>query len=85
MKYFDQLLVCSLIATYNTWCTLISPILQDSLKVIDKAMVDSSVLGASVNTCFQFERNGFFSVDPDTTAEKVILLSLMHRLALGLT
>ena len=45
--------------------------LQDSLKVISTAMADSSVNGAKVYDKFQFERTGFFSVDPDTTPSKV--------------
>lgn len=44
---------------------------QDSLRTIYDAMVDKSVIGAQVYTCFQFERNGFFSVDPDTNGKKV--------------
>lgn len=46
-------------------------VIQDSLTVITNALVDQSVLGAPVYNCFQFERNGFFSVDPDTTTSKV--------------
>ena len=34
-------------------------------------MVDGSVKGAKVFDKFQFERNGFFSVDPDSTPDKV--------------
>lgn len=33
--------------------------------------MDVSVKGAAPYTAFQFERNGFFSVDPDTTSGKV--------------
>lgn len=33
--------------------------------------MDVSVTGAKVFDKFQFERNGYFSVDPDTTADKV--------------
>lgn len=43
-------------------------------------MVDQSVAGASTYTCFQFERNGFFSVDPDTTAEKVCYGGLLKNI-----
>ena len=34
--------------------------------IITTAVVDSSVAGAAAGTCFQFERLGFFVVDPDT-------------------
>ncbi|KAI0233738.1 Glutamine--tRNA ligase [Lamellibrachia satsuma] len=43
---------------------------KDSLDVISNALVDQSVAGAKVYDKFQFERNGFFSVDPDSSAEK---------------
>ena len=45
--------------------------MQDSLTVISDALVDQSVKGAKVFDKFQFERNGFFSVDPDSTADQV--------------
>ncbi|XP_041348484.1 glutamine--tRNA ligase-like [Gigantopelta aegis] len=44
----------------------------DSMKVISDAMVDQSVKGAKVFDKFQFERNGFFSVDPDSIADKLV-------------
>ena len=42
--------------------------------MITDAFVDQSVRSAQVYDKFQFERNGFFSVDPDSTADKVRLL-----------
>ena len=39
--------------------------------MVSNALVDQSVAGAKVYDKFQFERNGFFSVDPDSTPEKV--------------
>ncbi|XP_067934421.1 glutamine--tRNA ligase-like [Watersipora subatra] len=50
----------------------LSDVNKDSLKVLDNAMVDSSVLGAKPFTCFQFERNGYFSVDSDSSTEKMV-------------
>ena len=46
-------------------------ILQNSLKVVENAMVDRSVSKAKVLDKFQFERVGYFCVDPDTTDDKV--------------
>ncbi|KAG6464393.1 hypothetical protein O3G_MSEX014481 [Manduca sexta] len=43
----------------------------DSLKVVD-AYADASIAGAKVYDKFQFERIGFFSVDPDTTSSLVV-------------
>ncbi|XP_056129518.1 glutamine--tRNA ligase [Lampris incognitus] len=44
----------------------------NSLHVIKSAFVDSSVRGAKVFDKFQFERVGFFSVDPDSTTDKLV-------------
>ncbi|RUS86086.1 hypothetical protein EGW08_006179 [Elysia chlorotica] len=50
----------------------LSDINPDSLQVLRSAMVDRSVAGAEVYTKFQFERNGYFSVDPDSTPQKLV-------------
>ncbi|OXB66236.1 hypothetical protein ASZ78_000661 [Callipepla squamata] len=49
----------------------LSDLNPDSLRVVDNALVDSSVLGAQPFDKFQFERLGYFSVDPDSTEGKV--------------
>lgn len=41
------------------------------MQVIKSALVDTSVKGAKVFDKFQFERVGYFSLDPDSTADKV--------------
>ena len=43
------------------------------MTLISNAMVDVTAKGASPYTKFQFERLGFFSVDPDTTNDQVYL------------
>lgn len=43
----------------------------DSLKIL-KSYADKSLKSAKVFDKFQFERIGFFSVDPDTSADVVI-------------
>jgi len=43
---------------------------KNSLEII-QAYGDMSLKNAHVYSNFQFERNGFFSVDPDSTHEKV--------------
>ncbi|XP_012939846.1 glutamine--tRNA ligase [Aplysia californica] len=50
----------------------LSDISDDSLEVVPAAMVDKSVGGAKVYDKFQFERNGYFSVDPDSTPGKLV-------------
>ncbi len=51
---------------------------QNSLHVIAKAYGDSSIAGAKVYDRFQFERTGFFSVDPDSTRSKVRIISFTN-------
>ncbi|KAL3851861.1 hypothetical protein ACJMK2_015562 [Sinanodonta woodiana] len=50
----------------------LSDINRNSLKLIPNALVDVSVLSAKALDKFQFERLGFFSIDPDTTPDKII-------------
>ena len=44
---------------------------QDSLQMIPNAMVDWTVRGAKPFSKYQFERVGFFCVDPDSTDQEV--------------
>jgi len=44
---------------------------EDSLEVNTEARVESSVFPARVFSKYQFERVGYFCVDPDTTDGKV--------------
>ncbi|XP_061159436.1 glutamine--tRNA ligase [Syngnathus typhle] len=50
----------------------LSDINPNSMQVINSALVDTSVKGAKVLDKFQFERVGYFSVDPDSTADKLV-------------
>ena len=44
---------------------------KDSLTVIPDALVEQTVKQATVYDKFQFERIGFFSIDPDSSNDKV--------------
>lgn len=44
----------------------------DSLEVLPNALVEPSLQGTPVGTTVQFERLGYFCVDPDSTAEKLV-------------
>ncbi|XP_034732377.1 glutamine--tRNA ligase [Etheostoma cragini] len=50
----------------------LSDINPNSLHVISSALVDTSVKGAKVFDKFQFERVGYFSLDPNSTADKLV-------------
>ncbi|HEX7192507.1 MAG TPA: glutamate--tRNA ligase family protein, partial [Thermoanaerobaculia bacterium] len=43
-----------------------------SLETIPHAKLEPSIRGAAPESRYQFERLGYFSVDPDTTADKVV-------------
>jgi glutaminyl-tRNA synthetase len=44
----------------------------DSLEVITDAIVEPSLVGAATDTRYQFERLGYFAVDPDSTPERPV-------------
>jgi len=44
----------------------------ESLKVLDNCMIEPFVKGAQSLENFQFERLGYFNVDPDSTNEKLV-------------
>ncbi len=44
----------------------------NSLEVIEHAKLDPSVQGAPPETRYQFERLGYFCVDPDSTADRLV-------------
>jgi len=44
----------------------------DSMQVIEGAKVEPSLKGAAVGDRFQFERVGYFCVDPDSTEDKLV-------------
>ncbi|KAH7724037.1 glutaminyl-tRNA synthetase [Aphelenchoides avenae] len=50
----------------------LSDINPNTLSVLRNARIDRSVAGAKVLDRFQFERIGFFAVDPDSTPEKLV-------------
>jgi len=45
----------------------------DSLEIVDAGQVEPSLAGAPSGSRFQFERVGYFCVDPDSTAERLVL------------
>lgn len=44
----------------------------NSLQIIPNAQIEPSVATAPIGTSYQFMRTGYFTIDPDTTAEKII-------------
>jgi glutaminyl-tRNA synthetase len=44
----------------------------NSIEIVSGAKLEPSLRGATPGSRYQFERLGYFSVDPDTTAEKLV-------------
>ncbi len=57
------------VAPGQDWRSAINP---GSLEVISPAWVEPSVAGATAGARFQFERVGYFCVDPDSTADRLV-------------
>ena len=45
----------------------------DSLQVIEGALIESDVASAKVGDVFQFMRQGYFAIDPDSTKDSIII------------
>lgn len=50
----------------------LSTLNPESKQVMAKAFIEQGVDGIKAGDCYQFERLGFFTADPDTTAEKAV-------------
>ena len=57
----------------NGW---LSDVNRDSLRVISDALVDSRLIDAEVEDKFQFQRVGYFCVDPDTKKNGKLVLNV---------
>ena len=48
---------------------------EDSLKIVTNVFVEPSLLNAKPGARFQFIRNGYYCLDPDSTPEKLVFNS----------
>jgi glutaminyl-tRNA synthetase len=53
----------------QTWKDNLNP---NSLEMLTACKVEPSLAGAAPGTRYQFERNGYFCVDPDSTTDKLV-------------
>lgn len=60
-------------ANPNGW---LADVNRDSLRVIDGALCDSRLASAKIEDKFQFQRVGYFCVDPDTQKLGKLVLNL---------
>ena len=57
------------VAEGEDWRSNLNP---ESLRVVSAARVEPSLAGAVAGACYQFERNGYFSVDPETKPKHLV-------------
>jgi len=69
VRLYDKLFKSEQPAALDNWLEDINP---ESLVVLSKCYVEPSVKAAPTGKQFQFERNGYFAVDPDTTNARMV-------------
>ncbi|KAJ8622859.1 hypothetical protein MRB53_031388 [Persea americana] len=69
VRLFDKLFLSENPAELDDWLADLNP---HSEEVIPEAFAVSSLANAVLGDKFQFERLGYFSVDPDSTSEKLV-------------
>jgi glutaminyl-tRNA synthetase len=69
VRLYDHLFTTENPAAEEDWLAHLNP---NSLEVIENAMLEPNLAGAEPGFRCQFERLGYFCVDPDTTAEKPV-------------
>ena len=52
--------------------TFIANLNPNSLEVVERCRIEPSLRGAAARSVYQFERIGYFCVDPDSTPEKIV-------------
>jgi len=69
VRLYDRLFQVEDPASEEDFKSTINP---SSLQVIENALVEPALIGAGLGDRFQFTRLGYFCVDPDSTAEKMV-------------
>ncbi|MBC7777529.1 MAG: glutamine--tRNA ligase/YqeY domain fusion protein [Phycisphaerae bacterium] len=69
VRLYDRLFQVEDPASEEDFKSTINP---NSLQVIENALIEPALVGASLGDRFQFTRLGYFCVDPDSTADKMV-------------
>ena len=72
VRLYDYLLTVADPADMDDDKDFLDYINPNSMTVIERAFVEPSVRGAAPETRYQFERLGYFTVDADSTADKLV-------------
>ncbi|MCP9258846.1 putative glutamine--tRNA ligase [Dirofilaria immitis] len=78
---YDYMNWDSLYGSYDSGM-IIKRYCQNSLRILEPVYIDKSISNSKVYNRYQFERVGFFSVDPDSTPEKVRAIVITIRTVL---
>jgi glutaminyl-tRNA synthetase len=70
LRLYDRLFLTENLNTIDD--DFLNHINPDSLMVVENAMMEPSIKYAKVGDIFQFERQGYFVIDKDSTAEKTV-------------
>ena len=71
VRLYDRLFAVDHPATRED-VNFIDELNPNSLEVLTEARVESSVIGTPAGRWFQFERNGYFYTDKDTTPDHIV-------------
>lgn len=72
VRLYDRLLTVADPSTIDDDKDFLDYINPKSMEVLEKAYIEPNVKGAPAGTHYQFERLGYFTVDPDSTPEKLV-------------
>ncbi len=72
VRLYDRLLTVADPSTIDDDKDFLDYINPNSMEVLEKAYIEPNVKGAPAGTHYQFERLGYFTVDPDSTPEKLV-------------
>jgi glutaminyl-tRNA synthetase len=72
VRLYNHLLTVETMSEIDDDKDFLDYINPNSMEVIEKAYIEPSAKGSAAGTQYQFERLGYFTVDPDSTAEKLV-------------
>jgi glutaminyl-tRNA synthetase len=72
VRLYDRLFIKADLNDLDEGTEFLDYVNPNSLQVIEKCKAEASLVSASLGMRFQFEREGYFVVDPDSTKEKLV-------------
>ncbi|MDZ4771085.1 MAG: glutamine--tRNA ligase, partial [Chloroflexota bacterium] len=72
VRLYDKLLTVETPGAMDEDKDFLDYINPESLEVVERVYIEPSVQGLAAGSAVQFERVGYFTVDPDSTADKLV-------------